>query len=214
MRRTHTKEDVVRAGLEIMLARGFNATGVEAILKQANVPKGSFYNFFPTKEMFGLAVIDQFRAELGVISEILADRSLPPLARLRRYFESLIDRFEENNCTQGCLIGNLGLEMSDQSEALRQRLDEGLSRWTDMVAGVFVEAQKVKALPADLDPRLLAGTLISSFEGALLFGKVKKSVEPLRGFISLFFDHFLACGQNRSGGKKSISRCCNPNNRK
>jgi TetR/AcrR family transcriptional repressor of nem operon len=207
MRRTHTKDEIVRAGLEIMLTKGFNATGVEAILKQADVPKGSFYNFFPSKEEFGLAVIDQFRAGLGAISQpILADRSLPPLARLRKYFESLVERFEENNCTKGCLIGNLGLEMSDQSEALRQRLDEGLSRWTDVVASVFVEAQEAKALPADLDPRLLAGTLISSFEGALLFGKVKKSVEPLRSFLSFFFDHFLACEQNRAGVEKADSR--------
>ena len=194
MRRTHTKDDIVRAGLEIMLTKGFNATGVESILKQANVPKGSFYNYFPSKEEFGLAVIDKFRAEIGALAQpILADRSLPPLARLRKYFESLIERFEENHCTKGCLIGNLGLEMSDQSEALRQRLDEGLSRWTDAVASVLVEAQEAKAISADVDPRLLAGTLISSFEGTLLFGKVKKSVEPLRSFMSLFFDHFLAC---------------------
>jgi len=202
MRRTHTKDDIVRAGLEIMLTKGFNATGVEAILKKANVPKGSFYNFFPSKEEFGLAVVDQFRAEIGVISQpILADCSLPPLARLRKYFEILIDRFEENNCTQGCLIGNLGLEMADQSDALRKRLDDGLSRWTDMVASVLVEAQSAKTLPTDLDTRLLAGTLISSFEGALLFGKVKKSVEPLRSFICLFFDQFLSFGQNRSSRK-------------
>lgn len=200
MKRTDTKDDIVRAGLEIMLTKGFNATGVDAILKQADVPKGSFYHHFSSKEEFGLAVIDEFIAQMGASSQsILADRSLPPLARLRRYFESLIDRFEKNHCTKGCLIGNLGLEMSDQSEALRQRLNEGLGYWTDAVASVLVEAQEARALPAGLDPRLLAGIILSFFEGALLFGKVKKSVEPLQCFLSLFFDRLLACKQSPSG---------------
>ncbi len=50
MKRTHNKDDIVQVGLDLVLSRGFNATGVEAILKQANIPKGSFYNFFSSKE--------------------------------------------------------------------------------------------------------------------------------------------------------------------
>ena len=63
MKRIHNKEDIVQAGLDIVLSRGFNATGVEAILKQASIPKGSFYNFFSSKEEFALAIIDQYVAE-------------------------------------------------------------------------------------------------------------------------------------------------------
>jgi TetR/AcrR family transcriptional regulator, transcriptional repressor for nem operon len=49
MKRIHSKDDIVQAGLEIILSRGYNATGVEMILKQANIPKGSFYNFCTSK---------------------------------------------------------------------------------------------------------------------------------------------------------------------
>ena len=62
MKRIHNKGDIVQVGLDLVLSRGFNATGVEAILKQANVPKGSFYNFFSSKEEFALAIIDKFFA--------------------------------------------------------------------------------------------------------------------------------------------------------
>ena len=57
MKRIHNKEDIIQVGLDIVLSRGFTATGVEAILKHANVPKGSFYNFFSSKEEFALAII-------------------------------------------------------------------------------------------------------------------------------------------------------------
>jgi len=193
MKRIHNKDDIVQAGLDIILSRGFNATGVEAILKQANVPKGSFYNFFPSKEDFCLAIIDRFIAEIRskVFQPIMEDDSLPPLQRIRKYFETLITRFEGNDCSKGCLIGNLSLEMSDQYENVRQRLDLILQRWAEVFADLLLQAQREKAISADLDAGMLAENLIASFEGALLRAKVKKSSEPLKNFIHLFFDKFL-----------------------
>lgn len=176
-----------------MLSRGFNATGVEAILKQANVPKGSFYNFFSSKEEFGLAVIDRFVVEIysSIFQPILEDDSLPPLQRIRKCFESLTSRFENNDCSKGCLIGNLGLEMSDQYEKIRQHLDLALQRWAEVFAGLLIQAQREKSIAEDLDAETLAENLIASFEGALLRAKVKKSSEPLKNFIHLYFDKFL-----------------------
>lgn len=193
MKRIHNKDDIVQVGLDLVLSRGFNATGVEAILKQANIPKGSFYNFFSSKEEFALAIIDKFVAERReVFYPIFTDESLAPLERAKRSFEALFATFEDNNCTKGCLIGNLGQEMSDQSENVRQRLEVALQEWTKGLTALLLQAQQEKSIPADVDARMLAENLISSFQGALLRSKVKKSLEPLRDFIHLYFDWFLA----------------------
>lgn len=192
MKRIHSKDDIVQTGLDIVFSKGFNATGVEAILKQANVPKGSFYNFFSSKEEFVLAIIDKYVAEAGEhISAIFNDESLPPLERVKKSFESRIWRFEANDCTKGCLIGNLSLEMSDQYERVRERLEQALQGWSKALSRVLLQAQKEKAIPQDLDPEMLAENLISAFEGALLRSKVKKSSGPLKDFIYLYFDRFL-----------------------
>ncbi len=193
MKRIHNKEDIVQVGLDLVLSRGFNATGVEAILRQANVPKGSFYNFFSSKEDFGLAIIDKFVAgRVEVLSPIFSDESLPPIERVRKSFETLIATFESNDCSMGCLIGNLGQEMADQFENVRQRLEQALQSWTKVLSKLLVQAQKENAIPADTNADMLAENLISSFQGALLRSKVKKSPEPLRNFIHLYFDIFLA----------------------
>jgi TetR/AcrR family transcriptional regulator, transcriptional repressor for nem operon len=193
MKRSHNKNEIVQAGLDIILAGGFNGTGIEAILKQATVPKGSFYNFFSSKEEFGLAVIDLFLAETGgLLQPFMEDVSLPPLTRLRKSLEALIARFEGDNCSKGCLIGNLALEMSDQSEAFRQRLEDALQGWIDSFAEILKEARKEGAVRIDVEPVVLAESIVASFEGALLRAKVKKSVEPLKNFMHLYFDIFLA----------------------
>ena len=193
MKRIHSKDDIVQIGLDIILSKGFSATGVEAILKQANVPKGSFYNFFPSKEEFSLAIIDRYVAEVGEhFSAIFNDESLPPLERVKKSFESRIWRFEGNDCTKGCLLGNLSLEMSDQYERVRERLEQALQVWAKALSPLLLQAQKEKTIPEDLDPEMLAENLVASFEGALLRSKVKKSSEPLKNFIDLYFDKFLA----------------------
>jgi TetR/AcrR family transcriptional regulator, transcriptional repressor for nem operon len=193
MKRIHNKEDIIQVGLDIVLSRGFTATGVEAILKQANVPKGSFYNFFSSKEDFALAIIDRFVAgRKEVFSPIFRNDSWPPLQRIRKSFETLIALFESDDCSKGCLLGNLGQEMSDQSENVRQRLEQSLQMWIRELTGLVVEAQEKKTIPADIDAEMLAENLISSFQGALLRSKVKKSSGPLKNFISLYFDKFLA----------------------
>jgi TetR/AcrR family transcriptional repressor of nem operon len=193
MKRTHNKDDIVQTGLEIIFSRGFNGTGIETILKQANVPKGSFYNFFSSKEEFGLAVIDLFLSEMtALLKPISEDLSLPPLERIRRTFELLIARFEENNCSKGCLLANLGLEMSDQCEPFRHRLEDALQRWIDSVAEMLKEARETGAVHIEVEPSILAESMVASFEGALLRAKVKKSVEPLKNFIHLYFNVFLA----------------------
>ena len=192
MKRIHNKDDIVQVGLDLVLSRGFNATGVEAILKQANVPKGSFYNFFSSKEEFALAIIDKFVADrVEVLYPIYRDVSLPPLERVKKSFETLIATFEGADCSKGCLIGNLGQEMADQFENVRQRLEKSLQEWTRALSELLFQAQKDKTIPPDLNTDMLAENLISSFQGALLRSKVKKSPEPLNNFIHLYFDVFL-----------------------
>lgn len=192
MKRIHNKEDIVQAGLDIVLSRGFNATGVEAILKQANIPKGSFYNFFSSKEEFGLAIIDKYVADRSeLFAPIISDESVPPLERIKKSFETLIAAFEDYDCSKGCLLGNLGQEMSDQFENIRQRLEQALQGWIMGLSGLLQQAQQEHTIPADIDAEMLAENLIASFQGALLRSKVKKSSEPLRNFIHLYFDVFL-----------------------
>jgi TetR/AcrR family transcriptional repressor of nem operon len=90
------------------------------------------------------------------------------------------------------LIGNLGQEMADQFENVRQRLEKSLQEWTRALSRLLLQAQKENAIPADMNAEMLAENLISSFQGALLRSKIKKSPEPLKNFIHLYFDVFLA----------------------
>src|SRR5258707_6768353 len=113
MSKESTKTVLLETGKSVFLAKGYNNSGIEAILHAAGVHKGSFYYYFESKEDFGLQVLDRFAdCYRDDIDRYLGDTTLSPLERLRRYFESVCERAETQQCRNGCLVGNLSQEMA------------------------------------------------------------------------------------------------------
>src|SRR3954462_12000401 len=118
MSKETTKLSLLEAGRKVFSEKGYNHAGIEAILQAADVPKGSFYYYFDSKEDFGLQVLNCFAERYKVhLDHHLNDASLSPLERLRSYFEAVCQRLESQQCRNGCLVGNLSQEMAAQSEA-------------------------------------------------------------------------------------------------
>lgn len=176
-----------------MIARGgFNATGLNAILSAAKVPKGSFYHYFSSKEDFGLAVIDDFAAAYTRrLDQTLGDTTAPPLRRIRNYFTAAVDDMRACDHDRGCLAGNLGQELAGQSETFRLRLEEIFEDWAKRFSACFEEARRRGDIAADSDPDSLTELLLSGWQGATLRAKVRKSSAPMVAFADLFFTQIL-----------------------
>lgn len=192
MAKKDTKRELIKAGMNIIARQGFNSTGIEAVLKQAKVPKGSFYHHFSSKQEFGLEVLDHFASGIDrIFTSYLEDETVPPLTRLRNCLESLVARFEDNNCSIGCLAANLGQELADQSEEFRERLVGVFQSWITHFDKCIRDAQEAGEIPVDLSPEFTALFFLSGFEGALLLSKVMKSSFPLKNFVNVFFERLL-----------------------
>lgn len=192
MARTETREDIITVGSELIARGGFGQTGIDAILKKAKIPKGSFYYYFSSKEDFGLAVIDRFGSEmLEKTRGKLTDEATPPLARLRTYFESSLSMMTKNECKRGCLLGDLGQELATQSETFRKRLEQVFDDWKAEIAGCLKKARAAGELGKSADPVQLADFIVSGWEGAILRAKVKHSVDPLKQFLEVLFSKVL-----------------------
>jgi TetR/AcrR family transcriptional regulator, transcriptional repressor for nem operon len=190
--RSDTREQIIRAGTEIMLQKGFNTTGLEAVLQEANVPKGSFYYYFASKEDFGLAVIDRFAEEsLRKLDEFLREKKYSPLARIRNYLEAGVAAMQECACTRACLIGKLSEEMATQSEIFRKRLETVFQGRKRRFADCLEEAKKAKQVSAECNPDRLAEFLLMGWEGACVRSKVTRSVAPMEDFLEVLFGKVL-----------------------
>jgi TetR/AcrR family transcriptional repressor of nem operon len=197
MSKRDTRTDIIKAGTGIIARQGFNATGIDAVLKAAGVPKGSFYHFFASKEAFGLAVLDSFAERYAQkLDEFFNDESLPHLQRLHNYLDYSMQRLVKHSFSTGCLAGNLGQELADQHESFRLRVEEIFQSWKQRFAACFRSAQTTGELSVDLEPDLLAEFLLTGLEGAILRARVKKSLQPVRDFIDILFQQILAKASN------------------
>jgi TetR/AcrR family transcriptional repressor of nem operon len=190
MTKPNFRDQILVAGLEALHSRGFNGTSVQDITDAAGVPKGSFYNHFASKEDLGAAVVDEYSRRTAKRRAILADGSLTPMARIRRYFESMVASPKYPGAP-GCLLGNFGAELSNQSPAIRERVSAGFEDWSLMLARVIEEAQSAGDLRKDIPAKSTAAFLIDAWEGALLRAKVQQSREPLKAFLEMAFARIL-----------------------
>ena len=187
-----TREHLIEVGLGLMHQNGYNATGLTDILKAADVPKGSFYHHFESKEDFAGAVLERYgmRAREHTTA-ILNDTKIPPLKRLRRYFSDLMKIYGQKGPIPGCMIGRFSLEIAGDSPQLRRRISASFDHWQHTIGTVIRQAVAQKELPAGTDPESLAGFLLNSWEGALLRSQAEKSNAPLETFMQYVFDRLL-----------------------
>ncbi|MGW0627207.1 TetR/AcrR family transcriptional regulator [Streptomyces sp. NPDC002758] len=174
-RTSDAKEKIISAAESLIELRGYSALGVAEICKAAGVPKGSFYHFFESKEALALTVIDEhWAAQRREWTRILKSDA-EPLERLRQLFEATeaTQTAGQQSCgtVSGCMFGNLTLEMSNQTEAIRERLQQIFEAQVDMVTELITEAAGRGEVTV-ADPREAARSIVAQLEGQVLFAKL------------------------------------------
>jgi TetR/AcrR family transcriptional repressor of nem operon len=182
-----TYDRILLAARELIHARSYAEVGVAAICDQAQVKKGSFYHFFPSKQALTLAVLDTYFIEM---KENLLDQAfrpeLPPLARLERVGE-LSYEFQRQlkqmtGHIVGCPFGNLALELATQDEAIRQKLDDIFEKLQQAMYLTLEQAASAGDLPP-LDVAATARAMLAYFEGVMLLAKTHNDPEILRQLL-------------------------------
>lgn len=182
-----TREALIRSGLEVLTEQGFRAAGIDGILKRVGVPKGSFYHYFSSKEVFGRAVLEQYAAFFArKLDRHLCDASLPPLARIEAFAEDAKQGMARHGFRRGCLVGNLGQEVGLLPDSYRAALEQVLGDWQQRLAACLEEARTSGVLAPDADCDALADYFWLGWEGAVMRAKLKESAAPLDTFLAAY----------------------------
>ena len=181
-RTSDAREKILSAAQSLIELRGYSALGVAEICKAADVPKGSFYYFFESKEALALTVIDERWADQERTWSRILTGEAAPLQRLRLLFEETeaAQLAGQQSCgtVSGCLFGNLTLEMSNHTEAVRKRLQEIFEAQVDLVTPVIAEALERNEI-AVADPHEAARSVVAQLEGQVLFAKLYNNPQLL-----------------------------------
>lgn len=177
------KDYLLDAGLKVMATRGYNGTSIQDIVNAADLPKGSFYTYFKSKEDFAISALEKVTEErMEMNRNLLNDRRISPKERITRFFTENIGGCEEN-MNGGCFIGNMCQEMSESSEAIRLKVRQLLRNNTQLIEDVLEEARLNGGLKSALPSAVLAEFLFNAWEGTVMRMKAAKCREPLNAFL-------------------------------
>ena len=184
-RESTVRDRIVAAALDRFHTLGYTATGVQEIVDLAGVPKGSFYNYFKAKEHLAIETLKLYLQASR--RDMLSDRKIAPLDRVRTHFDLMAAQYEAHGYSKGCLIGNMFAEITRETPLIQEFLRNALQNWTTALSGVISEGQADGAIRSDVPPDQTARYMINGWEGAIIRMKLTDSGESLEDFFELMF---------------------------
>jgi TetR/AcrR family transcriptional repressor of nem operon len=192
MRRKHNIENVLEMGHEIIRQKGYNKTGVQEIINVCGIPKGSFYNFFKSKEDFGIKALNYYtEKQYKIVKKYLTNKKIKPINRLKKLYNLMTDINKEEKFTYGCLIGNMTQEMSGISDGIITEANKDLKMISDLISDCIIEGQRSGEIRDDFSAKDLAVYVQNNFYGAQLKAKAEKDINSFNVFMKMTFE-FLA----------------------
>ena len=175
-----TRQHILDTGYQLIAARGFVSVGLSELLKQAEVPKGSFYHYFKSKEQFGEALIEHYFNDYQQHLHILfGNQAQSGYNRLIEYWQGWMTSQTDSCSSQKCLVVKLSAEVADLSEPMRLALLKG----TQIVQGAIsdcirigIEDESIKKV----NPDDMAKLLYHLWIGTSLMAKLSKNDNGLQ----------------------------------
>lgn len=190
--KTEVRDNILDIGVEIIINKGYHNVGIQEILNEANIPKGSFYHYFKSKEDFGTQIVKHYsKKKIEVFESCINDMSKSAKERFISFFSQMKEDFISKEYREGCLIGNCSIELSDNSEVFMAVVAHEFDKWHKLFENAIIKVQESNKIKSDKSATDIAEFVVNSWEGALLRMKSSKSAKPLENFIDFLTTQIL-----------------------
>lgn len=188
----NVRNAIITSGIVAFTENNFHAAGLDGILRQAGVPKGSFYDYFESKDAFGLTVLDSYCQYFQhKLNKTLLNTSLSPLERINAFCENCCASMAKHQFNRGCIAGNMSLEVGMLPEVFRARLMQIFQDWQRIMYSCLEDACDLGEIN-NVDCKLWADQFWIGWEGAVMRAKLLKNETPLRNYVKCFVDAIKA----------------------
>jgi len=177
--------------MELFWEKGYASTSIADVLQRSKANAGSLYHFFPGKQDLLVAVLQAYRSGIDeVLLQPAWGHVTDPVERifalLARYREMIV----QTDCSYGCPIGSIALELHEPDPAIRELLAANFLAWIEAVQRCVIAAGP--ALPPRIDSRALAEFVLTTMEGAVMQARTfrdvayfDRAVQQLRAYFDL-----------------------------
>ncbi len=191
--------------MELFHERGYTAAGMAEILKRAEANSGSFYYFFRNKEDLLLAVLKRYQDGLyPMLLEPIWKTTADPIERIFKLLAKYRELLVASNCTYGCPIGRLALEVDTAQAEVHRLIALNFEGWADAIEQCLGDAQSQGKLAPTIHRKRLARFVLCVMEGGVMQSRAHRSTEPFDMAVDELAEYFnsLAAPGGELGGAR------------
>lgn len=180
---------ILETGSDLVLHKGFVGVGLQEILKNCGIPKGSFYHYFESKEAFGCELVKHYVDNYQLrLNELWADTApstdsatrQSAYAKLINYFSLWInDPLTSCGWAETCLVVKLAAEVSDLSDDMRVIMAQGAENLVNNIVALIQAGKIDQSISIQGDAFINAQVIYQMWLGAALLSKLQKDKAPL-----------------------------------
>jgi TetR/AcrR family transcriptional repressor of nem operon len=178
-----TRERLLRVAFDVLWDSSYGSVSVDDICRRAEVNKGSFYHFFPSKADLAVEAYEEHWREMQPVFDRIFSREISPLERIRQWCALVYDvqkeKAEHYGKVCGCPYASLGAELATQDEKIRSRSERLLMLGRKYLEGAIGDAIK-EGVVTVTDPVSATQRAHSVCLGMLLDAKVQNNLGILR----------------------------------
>lgn len=183
------REKIIYAAMELFWLKGYNSTSIADLLSRTQLNSGSLYHVFPSKQDVLIGVLEAYRDGINeMLLEPAWGQVADPIEKIFALLNSYRTMMVESDCTYGCPIGSLALELHEPDPQVRGLLAKNFENWTDAIERCLNSAGR--RLPANTDKRALAQFVLTAMEGGVMQARTHRDVAYFDRAVAQLRAHF------------------------
>lgn len=178
------KRNVLEKSAKLFYYQGYVNTGINEILKECKIPKGSFYYYFKNKDDLLMQIIDYHTDNLILFFDKVVDDL--SMVKLKTFFSGYFNSIVKNQCHGGSPLGNLAIELSDINEEAREKLNFSYEKIEKRVALFLEMIKNTNPKYGKINSQIYSKMLIAQMEGVMFKVKLTRNEEEIENFFRFF----------------------------
>jgi AcrR family transcriptional regulator len=169
MKNMDARSRIVETASRLFYTQGYNSTGINQVIKEAEVAKASLYQYFPSKEDLLAEYLKETAATTNEMLRSVCDKYKTPREKVMGLFDFLL-QFTKQSEFNGCNFLNIAAEVPEGHAAVRALIKKQKNQIRNLFAGIMKPIGKEQ----------LADELYLLFDAALVSSKVYRDGWPVK----------------------------------
>ena len=171
-----TREKILNRCFEAICEGGFINLRTDKEIKRLRITKGAFYHYFPGKLDLGYAVVDEILMPSYTGQWSSLEQKTQGVAKaLNDIIEEIKVSSTDISVKRGDVLCNLMVEMSNEDEPFRVKLEEVLEAQVKIIQRAILTGKAAGEMKPQIDARSMAYSLVGQLHGCYAVAKTRNS---------------------------------------